>query len=97
MITTKYRSDKQKTPVMHNFDLLSWDEIKAIKTGDTILILDRHECAAPVKVTSVKTWKRRPDVDIHCKFGLYEFFVISVYPVSQDKYSSTERIVKQLD
>lgn len=25
------------------------------------------------KITSIKTWKRKPDMEIHWKYGLYEF------------------------
>jgi hypothetical protein len=51
--------------------------IEEVKTTSHAWILDRNGCAAKVKLTSVKTWKRRSDVEVHCRYGLYEFFVIT--------------------
>ena len=76
MITTSLRSDKRKNPELKNYEALNYDECKAL-TGHC-LILDRNNKIANVKITSVKTWKTRNDVEIRCQFGLYEYFTIKI-------------------
>ncbi len=67
-------SDKRKNPAMVNFRTLTIEEVKS---ASHVWLLDRNGKAVQVKVTSVKTWKRRSDVEVHCKYGLYEYFVIT--------------------
>lgn len=72
------RSDKRKNPEMKEYTILSNDECKAL-TGHA-LILDRNGKIANVKITSVKTWKTRPEFEVRCQFGLYEHFTIRLSP-----------------
>jgi hypothetical protein len=73
-LQTIMRGDRRKNPEKVFYRVLSFDECKAL-TGHSY-ILDKHGHIARVNITSVKTWKTRPDVEIHCKFGMYEFFTI---------------------
>lgn len=68
------RSDKHVKPAEVEFRLLTIEEIK---TAQHVWVLDRNGRAAEVKVTSVKTWKRRADVEVHLQFGLYEHFFVT--------------------
>lgn len=40
--------------------------------------LDVHGCWRNIKVTSIKTWKRRPEIEVHWKYGLYEYGVTTI-------------------
>ena len=55
-------------------------EAKRLRTGQSIYAKGRYNSdgtAMRGKVTSVKTWKTRPDqIEIHYKRGLYEYGVI---------------------
>lgn len=74
---TIMRGDKRKNSSIVNYEVLTFDECKAL--GGHTYILDRNNRIARVKITSIKTWKTRPtELEIHCKYGLYEFFVIKV-------------------
>lgn len=72
------RSDRKKKPTPIDVDYLSMEEIKSLHSGDSIHILDQNDRLAQVKITSIKTWKRKPDIEIHVKFGMYEYFTINV-------------------
>jgi hypothetical protein len=76
--TTTMRGDNRKSPEIVKFEILTTDECKAL-TGHAH-ILDRVGKVARVKITSVKTWKRRPDVEVRCQYGLYEHFKITITP-----------------
>lgn len=78
------RSDRKKNPTPIDVDYLSMEEIKSLHSGDTIHILDQNDRLARVKITSIKTWKRKPDIEIHVKYGLYEYFTINVIDASPD-------------
>ena len=74
---TTMRSDKRKNPEQVEYEVLTFGECKGL--GGHCHILDRQGKIANVKITSVKTWKTRPnEIEIHCKFGLYEYFVVTV-------------------
>lgn len=62
------RGDKKETPVAFNFMLGS----DAKNLSGHAHILDLNGNIATVKVTSVKTWKTRPTIEVHYKYGLYE-------------------------
>ena len=77
MKTTIMRSDKRKNPEQVEYEVLTFAECKSLHGH--ACILDRQGKIANVKITSVKTWKTRPDeIEVHCKFGLYEYFVVTV-------------------
>lgn len=79
------RSDRKKNPTMINVENLTWDELKSLSSGRSIHILDQFGKLATVKITSIKTRKRRPyDIEIHVKYGLYEYFVIQVNDKESD-------------
>ena len=78
-IEAKLRSDKRKTPAVGTYNVLDFEAIKQIKSGDRISVLDQAGNVAQVKVTSIKVWKRRPtDMLINYKYGLYEFGYVTV-------------------
>lgn len=81
MFETTLRSDKRKSPTMYKVEYLTYDECKVL--GSHAKVLDKNGKIADVKITSVKTWKRRADVEIHCKYGMYEFFSETVTPDRQ--------------
>lgn len=82
------RSDKRKNPQPVECELLTFEECKAL-TGHAY-ILDRYGKIARVKITSVKTWKTRPnEIEVHCKFGLYEYFTLSI-----DEHSPNKELVR---
>lgn len=79
MNITTLRGDRRKNPDKVNYEVLTFEECKALASESHCHILDQQGKIARVKVTSVKTWKRRPDeMEIHCKFGLYEYFTVKV-------------------
>ena len=74
---TTLRSDRRKNPEPVQYRLLSFDECKAL-TGHCD-ILDQHGKLARVLITSVRTWKTRPDeIEVRYKFGLYEYGHLSI-------------------
>lgn len=74
----KMRNDKRKNPTMISYRVLTNDECKAL--SGHCHILDQNGNIAQVKITSVKTWKTRPDIEVNCKYGLYEFFTVRLDP-----------------
>lgn len=56
--------------------LATRDEIWRLRSGDEIRVVkDRGANSQPmyrVKVTSVKTWKTRPEIRVRFKYGMYE-------------------------
>ena len=66
------RYDKSKTPELKEYEFLTLSELKN-NLSSHVLILDKNNRVARVLVTSIKTWKTRPDVKIGWKFGLYEY------------------------
>lgn len=65
------RYDRSSKPEEKNYRFLSLQECKELKYH--ALAIGRDGRIANVKITSVKTWKTRPNVKIGWKFGLYEF------------------------
>lgn len=61
--------------------MLTLDAAKSLKAGQWIYSTTSHNAkgeAHRVKITSVKTWKTRPnEVLIGAKFGLYRYLKIS--------------------
>jgi hypothetical protein len=78
----KMRSDKRKNPTMLGYRVLTNQECATI--GSHAYILDRYGDIAQVKITSIKTWKTRPNIEVHCKYGMYEYFVVSISPTNQN-------------
>lgn len=72
--TANKQGDKHKHPETKNVRYMTIDDAKQLKYGDHVLVLDQSGCYAICKVTSVKTWKRKPEVVVHLKYGLYEHF-----------------------
>lgn len=86
MPQAKLRSDKRKNPIMLEYRVLTMQECRDLSGHANIL--DNRGYIAQVKITSVKTWRTRSDVHVHCKYGLYEFFVIKI----TDESPNTELI-----
>jgi hypothetical protein len=80
LIHTFLRSDKRKNPEYKDYIPLTYVECLALKNESHCLILDRENHIANVKITSIKTWKRKPDVEVHYKYGPYEYFTIKLSP-----------------
>jgi hypothetical protein len=68
-----YRSDRRTYPAKRSYRYLTVAEVKALQPGSRVKVLDQNGRVAEVKITSIKTWKTRPDVQIGWKFGMYEF------------------------
>lgn len=69
--------DKRKFPEMLPYRNMTREEI--LRThGKTVQMISLNGTVRNVKVTSIKTWKTRPDVEIGCKYGMYEFFTLSL-------------------
>ena len=74
---TSYRSDRKKNPTLYDYQEFTFDDLKCL--SGRVKVLDQAGKIAEVKITSIKTWKRRPlDLDIHCKYGLYDYFICHV-------------------
>lgn len=79
----KMRSDRKKSPTMYEIRELTFDELKRL--SNHAYILDQAGQIANVKITSVKSWKTRPNnLDIHCKYGLYDYFIVHVVDCNPD-------------
>lgn len=71
------RSDRRVNPKQVEYRLLTFEECKKL-TGHCY-ILDQNRRIAKVLITSVRTWKTRPDeIEIRCKYGLYEYFTVKI-------------------
>lgn len=75
IILAPERSDRHKHPKIRRWKLLTNDECRALPQGSVV------KCYNPntydvynLKVTSIKTWKTRPDeIEVRWKFGLKTF------------------------
>lgn len=68
------RSDRRKNPERVAYEFLTFEECKNLGSESHCHILDNNGKIAQVKITSVKTWKTRPnELLIGWKFGLYEY------------------------
>jgi hypothetical protein len=57
---------------------MPFNEVRSLHSGSTILVLDKNGNYRKVRITSVKLWKTKSmNCEIHCKYGLYEYFIIS--------------------
>lgn len=63
-----YRGGEEKT-----FRYMTIDDARRIPQNSTQYIEDQHGKRRRVKITSVKTWKTRPDVRVRWKYGMWEF------------------------
>ena len=71
---TVLRSDRRKNPETVEYEYLTFDECRALAHESHCHILDQQGKIAQVKITSVKTWKTRPnELLIGWKYGLYEY------------------------
>ncbi len=57
----------------YEFIPLTLDNWKERKEGYQWAALDRSGNLRHIKITSIKTWKTRPNVVVHWKYGLYEY------------------------
>jgi hypothetical protein len=79
-LTASYRSDRHVHPQAVNYRILTNEECRHLAHSAHCHILDRAGRIAQVKITSVETWKRKPDVIVHCQYGLYEYFTVRISP-----------------
>jgi len=87
-IKTSLRSDKRKNPEVKEYRYLSNEECRNLRGHAQIL--DRNGKVANVKITSVKTWKTRSDIEVKCQFGLYEYFTVRLSDQTQNSELVTE-------
>lgn len=80
--TAKRRNDKRKTPHFLTCRRLTPQECKSLHGH--ALYLDLQGNIAEVKITSIKTWKTRPEIEVHCKYGMYEYFSDTITPTSEN-------------
>lgn len=74
----RLRSDRRKHPEMRNYRYLTFEECKNLSSH--CLVCDDHGTIAEVKITSQKAWKTRPQIEIHWKYGLYDYGYETIYP-----------------
>jgi hypothetical protein len=80
-------SDRKKQP--KEWVCLSVSELKrfTLDGRNRVYAFSRHTgYVHVVTITSVKTWKRRPDVEVHWKYGLYEYGVTLVNPANPNEF-----------
>jgi len=65
-----YRN-KNSTP--KSYRPMEYAEACKLTKGDVVLAWSGHNTVVNVKVTSTKLYKRRRDVVVHVKYGLYEY------------------------
>jgi len=82
---TTLRSDKRKKPDQHSYRFLTYDEVKAQGYGLT-KVVDRDGKIADVRITSIKTWKRKATLRVSWKFGMYEYGYEDVEPDQQQQF-----------
>lgn len=61
--------------IMRQYRYLTPDECKTFGTYSPrhCQMIDKYGDIREVKITSVKTWKTRPDIEVRWKYGLYEY------------------------
>ena len=64
-------ANRQKDPE-RTYPIMTSEQARKLYSGAHVSFLDRNDTVRTAKVTSVKTWKTRPDVEIHIKYGMYE-------------------------
>lgn len=72
--------DRKKTPDLHEYRAMTEVEIRSLKSGDRVQMLDLNGRVADVKINGrVRTWKRSPmRLEIPCKYGMYECFTLDL-------------------
>jgi hypothetical protein len=81
--SAKHRSDRSKKPAYHQYSPLTFEECMKLAKGGICIALDDHGNYFHVRITSVKTWKRRPYIEVHYKYGLYVYGYERVEPFTQ--------------
>jgi len=78
------RGDRRKTPERALYRRMVDVEVRALKGGAQVSYLDGRGRVATVRIGKVRTWKRDPErVEVSCKFGLYEYFTLSLGEATQ--------------
>lgn len=77
---TSFRSDRRVHPQIVSVHYLTYDEVLTLRVGQHAYVSDDNGRLAQVKITSIRTWKRKADVKIGWKYGLYEFGSETVTP-----------------
>lgn len=73
-----YHGDKSKERALRHYEPLSVDEMKTLVPRSTIYIENTDGDMPRCRVTSVKTWKTRPDdVRVRLAYGLFEHYEAS--------------------
>jgi hypothetical protein len=63
-----------------NYETISYQDIKSGKLPSHVDCISIHGDVIHTKVTSIKTWKKRPEIEIHLKYGLYKYAETTIYP-----------------
>ena len=86
--------NRKEIVTIQKYARLSLDDMKQISQGDRIDFLSRQGAIKQVTVTSIKTWKTRPnDIRLGLKYGLYEYS----YATIENGYYSGEILVKSVE
>ena len=70
-VTANKRNNRHANPEKREFRFATLEECK--KLHGRVTVLDTLGDWCEVSITSVKTWKTRPDVQIGWKYGLYQY------------------------
>jgi len=60
------------------FRLMTEAEVRALVQGCRYFFLANDGRARELKITSLKTWVRKPDIEVRYQYGLYEFGSLSL-------------------
>lgn len=82
------RYDRRSTAQEGTYRFLTLEECKSL--SGRVLALGADGRVAQVHITSVKTWKTRPDVRIGWKFGLYEYGAELITPDAPNDFFVVE-------
>lgn len=66
------------TKELKEYHEINYQDCKNI--GPHALCISVYGDVIRVKITSIKTWKRKPDIQIGLKYGLYEYATTTIYP-----------------
>jgi starvation-inducible outer membrane lipoprotein len=56
-----------------DFRYANIDDARKMSQGSTQYIEDQHGKWRNVKITSIKTWKTRPEIEVKWKYGMWEY------------------------
>lgn len=76
-VKSGYRSGEEKQMRYANYA-----DAKRMAQESKQYIEDKHGNWRRVKITSIKTWKTRPEIEVHWKYGMWEYGTTTFYEKS---------------